>query len=132
MSNILPVDATITIPRRDLGRRSRHLQVHGQPDGASGRSLLLQAKELAAGSPLAERLFGLAGVAHVLVAENTVTVGKDADASWSALKPEIGTVIRAQLVTGRRPSSRPLTRRERGGGQTPRFVRWFRTSWTGK
>ena len=29
-----------------------------------------------------------------------MTVGKDSDASWSALKPGIGTVIRTQLVTG--------------------------------
>jgi Fe-S cluster biogenesis protein NfuA len=45
-------------------------------------------------------LFTLPGVAHVLVAENVVTVGKDSGASWAALKPGIGTVIRAQLVTG--------------------------------
>ncbi|MGH7645978.1 MAG: NifU family protein, partial [Gemmatimonadales bacterium] len=53
-----------------------------------------------AGSPLAERLFALPGVAYVLVAETVVTGGKDSGASWSALKPGIGTVIRAQLVTG--------------------------------
>ena len=29
-----------------------------------------------------------------------MTVGKDSGASWAALKPGIGTVIRAQLLTG--------------------------------
>ena len=65
-----------------------------------GGPFFFDTKERAAGSPLVERLFALPGVAHVLVAENVVTVGKDAGASWSALKPAIGAVIRAQLLTG--------------------------------
>ena len=56
--------------------------------------------ERAAGSPLPEQLFGLAGVAHVLVSENVVTVGKVADVEWSQLKAAIGAKIRAQLLTG--------------------------------
>jgi Fe-S cluster biogenesis protein NfuA len=57
-------------------------------------------KERAAGSPLAERLFTLPGVAHVLIAENVVTIGKEPRASWSELKPAIGMTIRTQLLTG--------------------------------
>ena len=57
-------------------------------------------KERAAGSPLVERLFALAGVANVLIAESVVTVGKESGASWSGLKAAIGTAIRTQLLTG--------------------------------
>jgi hypothetical protein len=53
--------------------------------------------ERAAGSPLPEVLFGLSGVAHVLVAENVVTVGKQSDSAWGDLKAAIGAKIRAQL-----------------------------------
>ena len=45
-------------------------------------------------------MFALPGVAHVLVADNVVTVGKEPSASWSGLKAAIGTAIRAQLLTG--------------------------------
>ena len=54
----------------------------------------------AAGSPLPEQLFGLAGVAHVLISENVVSVGKLAEVEWSQLKAAIGARIRAQLLTG--------------------------------
>src|SRR3989337_4478293 len=57
-------------------------------------------RERAAGSPLVERLFALPGVAHVLVADNVVTVGKEPSTSWSGLKSAIGTVLRTQLLTG--------------------------------
>ncbi len=57
-------------------------------------------KERAAGSPLAERLFALPGVANVLIAENVVTLCKEPTASWSGLKAAIGTAIRTQLMSG--------------------------------
>jgi len=57
-------------------------------------------RDRAAGSPLPEILLGLPGVAHVLVAENVVTVGKAADVEWSALKAAIGARIRAQMHSG--------------------------------
>ena len=57
-------------------------------------------KERAAGSPLAERLFALFGVANVLIAESVVTIGKETDASWSGLKLAIGMAIRTQLLSG--------------------------------
>ena len=56
--------------------------------------------ERATGSPLPELLFGLAGVTHVLIAENVVTVGKVPNSAWSDLKAAIGARIRAQLLTG--------------------------------
>jgi NFU1 iron-sulfur cluster scaffold homolog, mitochondrial len=36
----------------------------------------------------------------VLVADNVVTVGKQAGSSWNGLRAEIGDAIRAQLLTG--------------------------------
>ena len=73
-------------------------------------------RERAAGSPLVERLFALAGVEHVLVAGNVVTIGKKERASWSGLRAEVGTVIRTQLLTGVRaileaPQSAPAENR---------------------
>jgi Fe-S cluster biogenesis protein NfuA len=54
----------------------------------------------AAGSPLPERLFALPGVAHVLVAGNVVSVGKQPTVDWATLKAAIGAAIRSQLQTG--------------------------------
>jgi Fe-S cluster biogenesis protein NfuA len=56
--------------------------------------------DAAAGSPLVERLFALAGIAHVLVAGNVVSIGKKENALWDDLRAEIGAVIRSQLLTG--------------------------------
>ena len=100
MFDVLPLDPTITI---------RAISSVADPDVCKftvnqmvqpGGPYFFHAKALAAGSPFAEQLFALPGVAHVLIAENVVTVGKDSGASWSALKAAIGTVIRAQLVAG--------------------------------
>src|ERR1017187_10089216 len=49
---------------------------------------------------LVDRLFALPGVAYVLIADNVVTVGKEAGASWSGLRPAIGTGLRTLLLTG--------------------------------
>ena len=122
MSDFLPVDATITIRAEtsvadpDTCKFTVSRTVH------PGGPFFFPAKELAAGSPLAERLFAFPGVAHVLVAENVVTVGKDSCASWSALKPGIGTVIRAQLVTGV-PAILEAPRTAGAGGRTDAEVR---------
>lgn len=65
-----------------------------------GPAALFESAADAAGSPLAEGLFDLSGVASVLVAESVVTVSKRKEAEWAALKPRIGAVIRAQALTG--------------------------------
>ena len=101
MFDVLPLDPTITI---------RAISSVADPDTFKftvsqmvqpGGPFFFHAKELAASSPLAEQLFALPGVAHVLIAENVVTVGTDSSASWSTLKSAIGAVIRAQLVAGK-------------------------------
>jgi Fe-S cluster biogenesis protein NfuA len=65
-----------------------------------GGPFFFENREEAAGSPLVERLFQLPGVAHVLVAGDVVTVGKESNAAWSGLNASIGAVIRSQLLTG--------------------------------
>lgn len=65
-----------------------------------GGPFFFENREQAAGSPLVERLFQLPGVAHVLVAGNVVTVGKESNTGWSGLNASIGAVIRSQLLTG--------------------------------
>ena len=65
-----------------------------------GRPFFFDRPERAAGSPLPEQLFSLAGVAHVLIAENVVTVGKVPEVAWPLLKGAIGAKIRAQMLTG--------------------------------
>lgn len=99
MSDALPVDLTIRIraetsladPDTCMFTVSRTLH--------PGGPFFFGNKEQAAGSPLAERLFTLPGVAHVLIAESVVTINKEPSASWSGLKSAIGTAIRTQLLT---------------------------------
>ncbi|HZJ49572.1 MAG TPA: NifU family protein, partial [Actinomycetota bacterium] len=100
MSDVLPVDPTITIRAEtsladpDACKFTVSRTVH------PGGPFFFDDRERAAGSPLAERLFALPGVAHVLVADDVVTVGKERSTSWSGLKSAIGTGIRTQLLTG--------------------------------
>jgi Fe-S cluster biogenesis protein NfuA len=100
MSEVLPFDPTITI---------RAETSQADPDTCTftvsrmvhpGGPFFFDSKDRASGSPLAEQLFTLPGVSHVLVAETVVTVGKDSSVAWSALKSAIGAVIRTQLLTG--------------------------------
>ena len=59
-----------------------------------------ESRDQAAGSPLVERLFELAGVAHVLVADHVLVVEKTRESSWPELKPQIAAIVRSQLLTG--------------------------------
>ena len=100
MSDVLPVDATMTIRAEtsladpDTCKFTVSRTVH------PGGPFLFDTSERAGGSPLAERLFALDAVAHVLVADNVVTVGKHPGCSWNGLRAEIGAAIRAQLLSG--------------------------------
>ena len=100
MSDLLPVDPAIAIRAEtsladpDTCKFAVSRMVH------PGGPFFFDSKERAAGSPLIERLFGLPGVAHVLVVEHIVTVGKHSGAAWSGLKSQIGAAIRTQMLTG--------------------------------
>jgi Fe-S cluster biogenesis protein NfuA len=100
MSEVLPVAPTIGIRAEtsladpDMCKFAVSRMVH------PGGPFFFDNKERAAGSPLVERLFALAGVQSVLIAESVVTVCKDPSASWSGMKATIGAAIRMQLITG--------------------------------
>jgi Fe-S cluster biogenesis protein NfuA len=66
----------------------------------SGGPFLFDSKEAAEGSPLAEAIFRISGIATILVAENVVSVTKDTNTSWLQLMKPIGAAIRNQLTSG--------------------------------
>ena len=99
MSDVLPVDPTITIHAETLQADPDTYKFTVSRTVHPGGPFFFDSRERAAGSPLVERLFALPGVAHVLVAETVVTVGKDPNVAWSALKSAIGAAIRTQLLT---------------------------------
>ncbi len=116
MSDTLSIPSLITIRAEtsvadpDSCKFTASKQVH------PGGPFFFDDPEQAAGSPLVERLFALAGVAHVLVAGNVVTIGKKESASWDGLRADVGAVIRTQLLTGVRaifeaPQSSPARNR---------------------
>lgn len=100
MSDVLPVDPTITIRAETLLADPDACKFTVSRTVHPGGPFFFDDRERAGGSPLVERLFALPGVAHVLVADNVVTVGKEPSTSWSGLKSAIGTGIRTQLLTG--------------------------------
>ena len=100
MSDVLPVDPTITIRAETLLADLDTCKFTVSRTVHPGGPFFFDSNERARGSPLGERLFALPGVAHVLVTENVVTVGKEPNAKWSGLKSVIGTAIRTQLLTG--------------------------------
>lgn len=114
MSEIVPIDPAITIRAETLLADPDTCKFTVSQTVYPGGPFFFDNKERAAGSPLVERLFALPGVAHMLVTENVVTVGKEPSASWSELKSVIGTAIRTQLLTGAptildTPSNRSFT-----------------------
>ncbi len=103
MSDVLPVDAAITIRAETSVADPDSCKFTVSRTVHPGGPFMFDSRERAAGSPLVERLFALPGVAHVLVADNVVTVGKEPSGRWSALRSTIGAIIRTQLLTGAPP-----------------------------
>ncbi|MGP6159244.1 MAG: NifU family protein [Vulcanimicrobiaceae bacterium] len=100
MSELAAVDKAIAIRAETLLADPDTCKFTVSRSVHAGGPFFFESAELAAGSPLAERLFALGGVAHVLVTQNVVTVGKAPGASWPELKPAIGSAIRRQLLSG--------------------------------
>jgi len=100
MSELAPIDPTVTIHAEVLLADPDTCKFTVSRTVHPGGPFFFASKERATGSPLAERLFALPGVAHVLVADTVVTVGKGPNADWSALKAAIGTIIRTELLAG--------------------------------
>lgn len=66
----------------------------------ANRSFYFATKEAAEGSPLAERLFQVDGVADVLISHNQVTIRKVGVQPWQVIGPAIGAAIREHLARG--------------------------------
>ena len=56
--------------------------------------------EVAAGSPLAERLIQIDGVAAVLISHQQITVTKRNSEPWQVIGKQVGAAIRAHMATG--------------------------------
>ena len=91
---LIAIRAEVLLTDPDMCKFTVNQSIH------PGGPFFFDRPERAAGSPLPEQLFGLAGVAHVLISENVVSVGKLAEVEWSQLKAAIGARIRSQLLTG--------------------------------
>ncbi len=72
--------------------------VVGKPvvDGGGTKSYYNAAQ--AAGDPVASALLGIEGVASLFMADDFITVIKQAETDWSALTPRVVAVIEAQLA----------------------------------
>ena len=66
----------------------------------SGESLDFASGEEAESSPLALRLFGLAGVKRVFLGSDFVSVSKDDQTDWAMLKPMVLAALMEHLATG--------------------------------
>jgi Fe-S cluster biogenesis protein NfuA len=68
-------------------------------------SAFFGSRERAAGSGLAEKLFGIEGVSSVLIQDNLVTVTAATGGNWMPVAKQVGATIRALLATGEKPVS---------------------------
>lgn len=84
-------------PQVDPAQCKFHVDRPVYPDGAAYFPSAVKSK----GSPLAERIFGVPGVAAVLVARDRVVVTKAGDDDWLPVAKRIGAAIREHLASGR-------------------------------
>ncbi|MBI5507257.1 MAG: NifU family protein [Deltaproteobacteria bacterium] len=99
MSDGLPIAPTITIRAEPSRADPDSLKFAVSRIVHPGGPFLFAKADRDCGSPLVERLFAISGLATVLVAENVVTITKEATASWSDLKAPVAAAIRSQLLT---------------------------------
>jgi Fe-S cluster biogenesis protein NfuA len=95
------VDQEIRITAEPIDQRRCRFVVSA-PLLESGVRRFASAAE-AAGSPLAEALFGVPGVTELVVSGGTVTLAKDSPAPWQALGRQVGAAIRDALARGTPP-----------------------------
>jgi len=70
-----------------------------------GGSVFFGRRDRAVGSPLAEQIFDIPGVAAVLIQDNVVTVTTDGTDEWKNVGKQVGAAIRAALQSGVSPVS---------------------------
>lgn len=66
----------------------------------SDQAYFFGSQEAAEGSPLAERLFAIPGVASVLISHQRLTVTKRTPEPWQVIGKQIGAAIREHIATG--------------------------------
>ena len=67
---------------------------------AEGRSKTYSSPDAAAASPLAKRLFEIAGVKSVFFLNNFITVTREPDSDWVALARQVEQRIKAHYGAG--------------------------------
>lgn len=70
-----------------------------------GGSVFFGHRDRAVGSPIAEKIFDIPGVAAILVQDNVVTVTTDGTDDWMTIGRQIGAAIRAAFQTDVAPVS---------------------------
>lgn len=81
-----------------------------------GDPVSYQNAEEAVDSPLAEKLFALAGVKHIFAFQNFITVTKNDDRPWQEFARNIGKTLREHLLSG---SSKNFASPHGGGNGQP-------------
>ncbi len=66
------------------------------PDG----SVYFSNPKEAAGSPLAEQIFGIPGISGILISGETVKVSRQGGGDWLPAAKQIGAMIRSQILSG--------------------------------
>ena len=64
------------------------------------KSFAFSSRESAQGSPLAERLFEIEGVAMIVISHHQLTITKTSAVDWPVIGKGIGAAIRAHLASG--------------------------------
>ena len=72
---------------------------------ADGWTLVFNSAAEGKGSPLIDALFGVEGIAHVMIEESTLTIAKNVPMGWPQLAPPIAKAIRAAFATANAPIS---------------------------
>jgi Fe-S cluster biogenesis protein NfuA len=93
---------------------------------ARGAANFTRREEADARSPLAAKLFGVSGIAGVMIGKNFVTVTKADDGDWETVHKSCSTIIETHLasgeqVLGEEPS--PEGRVAAGGSEIERKIR---------
>ncbi len=89
-------DEEIKIKAEVIDSRRCRFQVD-RPVFRAGGTLQFQNRQEAKKSPLAELLFGIEGIAGVLLSFDVVTIQKDEEGDWRVIGKQIGRALRAYL-----------------------------------
>ena len=84
----------------EIDRRDPNLYRFTSPRTLYVGTRTIEAKESAAGLPLAEKIMGLGGVRRIQLIGHLLVVNKTADRNWEDLGKEVESVLRSYLISG--------------------------------